>query len=145
METKRRGRKPGTRNYSPEFREMVVAQANDPSLSIAEVAQAHGLNANMVSLWRRQASIKNVGSEQASSVFNWQTSSSSRLLPVEIVDAVAEAEKAVAVASSEPPAHPELVGEPSSCEIELQVSGRRLSLRGISEAFAERLAHEWLK
>jgi transposase len=53
METKARGRKPGSKNYSREFREAVVAQANDPSRSIAEVVQEHGLNANMIARWRR--------------------------------------------------------------------------------------------
>lgn len=32
---------------------MVVAQANDPARSIAEVAHEHGLNANMIARWRR--------------------------------------------------------------------------------------------
>jgi transposase len=53
MEAKARGRRPGSRNYSREFREAVVAQANDPARSIAEVAQEHGLNANLISRWRR--------------------------------------------------------------------------------------------
>jgi transposase len=53
MEAKARGRKPGSRNYSREFREAVVAQANDPARSIAEVAQEHGLIANLISRWRR--------------------------------------------------------------------------------------------
>jgi transposase len=53
MEAKARGRKRGSRNYPREFREAVVAQANDPTRSIAEVAQEHGLNANMISRWRR--------------------------------------------------------------------------------------------
>ncbi|WP_246258119.1 IS66-like element accessory protein TnpA [Pararobbsia alpina] len=43
----------GSRNYSREFRDEIVAQANDPRRSIAEVAQEHGLNANMISRWRR--------------------------------------------------------------------------------------------
>lgn len=33
---------------------MVVSQANDRGRSIAEVAQEHGLNANMVAKWRRE-------------------------------------------------------------------------------------------
>ncbi|MFL9988929.1 transposase [Paraburkholderia sediminicola] len=53
MEAKARGRRPGSKNYSREFREAVVAQANDPACSIAEVAQEHGLNANLISRWRR--------------------------------------------------------------------------------------------
>lgn len=48
------GRRRGTKNYTKEFREMIVAQANDPARSIAEVAQEHGLNANMVAKWRRE-------------------------------------------------------------------------------------------
>ena len=43
MKAKARGRRPGSKNYSREFREAVVAQANDPGRSIAEVAQEHGL------------------------------------------------------------------------------------------------------
>ncbi|MEM5386359.1 transposase [Paraburkholderia phymatum] len=53
METKAPGRRLGSKNYSKEFRAMVVAQANDPSRSIADVAHAHGLNANMIARWRR--------------------------------------------------------------------------------------------
>ncbi|WCM18339.1 transposase [Paraburkholderia bryophila] len=30
-----------------------MAQANDPTRSISEVAREHGLNANMISRWRR--------------------------------------------------------------------------------------------
>ncbi|WP_446728047.1 transposase [Paraburkholderia sp. SG-MS1] len=38
----------GMRSCTKEFREAVAAEANDPNRSIAEVARAHGLNANMV-------------------------------------------------------------------------------------------------
>jgi transposase len=53
METKAVGRRLGSKNYSKAFRAMVVAQSNDPARSIADVAQEHGLNANMVARWRR--------------------------------------------------------------------------------------------
>jgi transposase len=53
METKAAGRRLGSKNYSKEFRAAVVAQANDAGRSIADVAQEHGLNANMVARWRR--------------------------------------------------------------------------------------------
>ncbi|WP_085488800.1 IS66-like element accessory protein TnpA [Paraburkholderia susongensis] len=53
METKAVGRRPGSKNYSKAFRAMVVAQSNDPARSIADVAQEHGLNANMIARWRR--------------------------------------------------------------------------------------------
>ena len=54
MELNAPGRRRGSKNYTQEFREMVVAQADDPGRSIAEVAQEHGLNANMVAKWRRE-------------------------------------------------------------------------------------------
>jgi transposase len=50
------GRRRVSRNYTREFREMVAGQANDPARSIADVAQEHGLNANMVAKWRRERS-----------------------------------------------------------------------------------------
>jgi transposase len=50
MELNAPGRRRGSKNYTQEFREMVVAQADDPGRSIAEVAQEHGLNANMVAV-----------------------------------------------------------------------------------------------
>lgn len=36
-----------------EFRTQVVAETLDPARSLAEVARSHGLNANLVSKWRR--------------------------------------------------------------------------------------------
>lgn len=53
MEIKARGRRPGSRNYTKEFRAQVVAETRDPTRSMAEVARSHGLNANLVSKWRR--------------------------------------------------------------------------------------------
>ena len=55
MEHLSRGRKVGSKNYPREFRALVVAQANDPARSMADVALEHGLNANMIARWRRAA------------------------------------------------------------------------------------------
>jgi len=44
---------------------MVVAQANDPARSIADVAQEHGLNANMIARWRRSISAQDASSVEA--------------------------------------------------------------------------------
>jgi len=54
MEVTALGRRRGSKNYTKEFREMVATQANEPGRSIADVAQEHGLNANMVAKWRRE-------------------------------------------------------------------------------------------
>ncbi|WP_081989995.1 transposase [Burkholderia savannae] len=70
------GRQPGSRNYTKEFREAVAAEANDPNRSIAEVARAHGLNANMVAQWRRSL----LEAQRATPI------PSVALLPVEVVD-----------------------------------------------------------
>ncbi|AKK24573.1 IS66-like element accessory protein TnpA [Pandoraea oxalativorans] len=76
MKQARRGRRVGSKNYTKEFRAAVVAQANDPTRSIAEVALAHGLNANMVAQWRRRSADE----RKASLVSN------TTLLPVDVVD-----------------------------------------------------------
>jgi transposase len=53
MEIKAPGRRRGSKNYTNEFRAQVVAETRDPTRSLAEVACVHGLNANLVSKWRR--------------------------------------------------------------------------------------------
>lgn len=40
------------RSYSTAFKRRVVAETMQPGASVAEVARRHGLNANMVFLWR---------------------------------------------------------------------------------------------
>ncbi|CAJ0809433.1 hypothetical protein LMG19083_04932 [Ralstonia psammae] len=118
METRRRGRRPGSKNYPKAFRELVIAQANDPGRSIAEVAQAHGLNASMVAQWRRQARIC--------------ASVDTVLMPVDVVDAGADMPTA---------ASPGDAGQAPSraCEIDIEVGGRRVCIRGVSPDLVERL------
>lgn len=41
------------RRHGAEFKAAVVAECNEPGASVAAVAQAHGLNANLVHQWRR--------------------------------------------------------------------------------------------
>ena len=45
---------PKRRLYSPELKNQVVAQARLPGASIAGVALAHGINANIVHRWLRE-------------------------------------------------------------------------------------------
>jgi transposase len=47
------GRK-GRPNYAPEFRREIAIAACEPGISVAKLAQSHGLNPNMVFKWRRQ-------------------------------------------------------------------------------------------
>ena len=50
IETKKRTR---VRAYPAEFKAQLVAECEQPGASVAKVALAHGLNANMLHTWRR--------------------------------------------------------------------------------------------
>ena len=43
------------RRHSRELKEQILAQCTEPGSSVAGVALAHGINANVVHKWRRQA------------------------------------------------------------------------------------------
>ncbi|MCA7955783.1 transposase [Burkholderia seminalis] len=112
------GRQPGSKNYTKEFREAVAAEANDPNRSIAEVARAHGLNANMVAQWRRSL----LDTQPAPSVPNIA------LLPVDVVDLPAKD-----VSNHVLPQTPDVSASPAmppGCEIEIEVGKRRIRTVG---------------
>ncbi|MEM9316722.1 MAG: transposase [Pseudomonadota bacterium] len=65
-------RKQGSKNYAAAFKRQVVAETfGGPS--VAAVARKHGLNANMVHLWRRDARFQ-------------PEAGAGTLLPVEVVE-----------------------------------------------------------
>ena len=43
------------RNYSAQFRALVLEQCAPPGASVAKVALSHGMNANVVHRWRQEA------------------------------------------------------------------------------------------
>jgi transposase len=43
------------RQYDDEFKRQVVAESAEPGVSVASVALSHGINANLVHTWRREA------------------------------------------------------------------------------------------
>ena len=57
-DTKRKTR----RRQSRELKQQILAECAEPGASVARVALAHGINANVVHKWRREAGI---GSEVA--------------------------------------------------------------------------------
>jgi transposase len=127
------GRRPGSRNYTKEFREAIAAEANDPNRSIAEVARAHGLNANMVAQWRRSL----LEAQRVTSV------PSVALLPVDVIDLPAKD-----VPDHALPQAQDVSASPAmqpSCEIEIEVGKRRIRIRGVSQEFAERYLRDCLK
>lgn len=55
MDTREPPKRTRVRAYSPEFKAQVLAECARSGASVAKVALAHGLNANMIHTWRRQA------------------------------------------------------------------------------------------
>ena len=43
--------------WTKEQRERMVAESTQPGASVSEVAQRHGVRANLLSMWRRQAGV----------------------------------------------------------------------------------------
>ena len=54
MDMKEPTKRTRVRAYPPEFKARVVAECEEPGASVAKVALANGLNANMVHTWRRE-------------------------------------------------------------------------------------------
>jgi len=55
------------RNYSREFKSQVIVEARQPHVSIASVALSHGLNANLLRQWIKDADPNYVGKHRQSS------------------------------------------------------------------------------
>ncbi|MFL9872850.1 transposase [Paraburkholderia megapolitana] len=133
MKSTARGRQLGSRNYTKEFREAVVAESNDPNRSIADVARMHVLNANMVAQWRRR-SPEARRATPAPCV---------ELLPVDVVDLPVEDARNHAPRQDQEV--PVSTARPSNCEIKVVVGKRHICIRGVSQAFAEELLRDCLK
>jgi len=43
------------RRYGTQFKAMVLAQCDEPGMSVAQVAMSHGINDNVVRRWRQIA------------------------------------------------------------------------------------------
>lgn len=74
MDTREPPKRTRVRAYSPEFKAQVLAECARSGASVAKVALAHGLNANMIHTWRRQAPAKPAiaaggGSEESAGAF----------------------------------------------------------------------------
>lgn len=54
MDTSEPTKRTRVRAYGQEFKARVVAESQQPGASVAKVALAHGLNANMIHTWRRE-------------------------------------------------------------------------------------------
>jgi transposase len=54
MDTSEPSKRTRVRAYGQDFKARVVAECEQPGASVAKVALAHGLNANMIHTWRRE-------------------------------------------------------------------------------------------
>lgn len=55
MDTMATDKKRIRRDYSPELKERILAECAAPGASVAKIAMAHGVNANLVHTWRKLA------------------------------------------------------------------------------------------
>jgi transposase len=106
----------GRPNYDPAYKRQVAIAACEPNVSVAKLAQAHGLNPNMVFKWRREYRAGLLGNGGAGATV---------LLPVTLPTEVkAEASTAPAVAANpEGPAR-------DAASIEIELNGARVRLTG---------------
>jgi transposase len=49
-------KKNSRRRYGTELKQQILAECAEPGASVADIAMAHGINANVVHKWRRLAS-----------------------------------------------------------------------------------------
>ena len=56
MDTNEDAKRQVRRRHDRELKQQLLAECAAPGKSVAQVAMAHGLNANLVHKWRRQAS-----------------------------------------------------------------------------------------
>lgn len=104
----------GRRTYSEDFKLAVVRECSDARVSLASVAMAHRINANLVRRWvvRHRRALPSVKAKEAAT-----------LLPVTIDSTAAVAEVATGKRASA-----------STAIIEIEVYGARIRLRGAVDA-----------
>lgn len=85
---------PKRRSYSPELKSQVVAQTQMPGASVAGVALAHGINANIVHRWLRERAGQ---SPVAPSGFVALSLAPGKGVPAQVDDAPAEPEQDIRI------------------------------------------------
>ena len=114
-------------NFSNEFRREIVAKTMQPGASVSRIAREHGLNDNMVFKWRQRFKEELPAKTPVPCV-----AEPAPLLPVNVIDVT-------------PPPAKEPATTVAGCEVEIETGKRRIRIRGVSEAFAERVLRDCLK
>ena len=128
-----RNARPSTRkgrpNYTPEYRRQVAVAASEPGISVAKLAQAHGLNPNMVFKWRRQL---------RAGLFDGVAHSTAVLLPVALPDAPTD-EKTAPTSLALQPVEPHRESVQTASGIEIELNGARVRVTGMVDQVQLRL------
>ena len=113
----------GRRTYTPQYKRDVVKHCSEPGVSVAGVALAHGINANLLRRWivqHRRASGGRLAKPQVA------------LLPLTI-EAAMSVQDTAAVTTVDAPRKPRAA---STASIEVELYGARIHLRGGVDAQA---------
>jgi transposase len=105
----------GRPNYEPGYKRQVAIAACAPNISVAKLAQSHGLNPNMVFKWRREYRAGLLGESNGGELL---------LMPVAVTP------EAPAEPAMQRPAEP--VREPAPLPgIEIELNGARVRVTGM--------------
>lgn len=121
--------KPKRRRHSVTEKRQIVEESFDPGTSVARVARAHGINANLVFTWRRLYQRGQLG-------VGPRTAQSAELLPVKISEPLA--------ASTTAPASASLPALAPTGTIQLHLTRGRLRIEGVVDPESLRVVLECL-
>ena len=121
-ENTRASNRKGRPNYPLEYKRQVAVAACEPNISVAKLAQSHGLNTNMVFKWRREYRARRLSKGKAESTV---------LVAVDLA-----ADAAIAAASNVPRV---VSVPPSASGIEIELNGARVRLSGAVDPVQLRL------
>ncbi|WP_369797810.1 transposase [Cupriavidus sp. UYPR2.512] len=119
----------GRPNCAPEYRRQVAVVASEPGISVAKLAQAHGLNPNMVFKWRRQL---------RAGLFDGVPHGTAVLPPVALPDAPT-GEKTVPASLALQPVEPHRESVLAASGIEIELNGARVRVTGMVDPVQLRL------
>jgi transposase len=119
------GTRKGRPNYSPEFKQQIVAAASMPGASVSQVAMSHRLNANMVFRWRRELTAGTAGSNER---------------PTTLMPIVLERDQAAAA-----PIANAVQFIPGECKVEVMIGGACVHISGTPDPAVLRAVFQSLR
>lgn len=123
------GSRKGRANYSREFKQRLVEAANQPGVSVSKLAQEHGVNANLLFKWRRDAKAE-----------------APALYPIELVLPPSSTELFLPPTSQPETLTPETASEPTpSGTIEIRLGRAMVVIDGTVDTNALRMILETLR